>query len=422
MTAENQYIEKIIAQMINYAQLNFEEKLDISDIEDNDGFVSGLAVSVNMLGEEMHYQVQQLQELNMELRSKNSFIRSVTNAVPEIIFVHSTATNNLSYVNKCFSSSRHYPCPVVLLGIRQPCHHCTVPEEITDQSGNRHFTNEEGEFRMDNLNGKTRWFRSSVNPFEKNTEGEHISFLYTLTDITLLKENEIQLLKKEEAITQSLREKELLLQEVHHRVKNNLQIVSGLLSMKARNSFSADVKRELQEIRSRVLTISLIHEGLYQSNDLARIDLSNYCITLCNQLKQVYCQQEQDIEVVYDIEPGIFRDISKATPFGLIVNEIICNSFKHAFNGRRVGRIEVTLCHSDNSIVLGIRDDGNGPTGENRDSERRTLGNKLIQALSRQLGGTLQTQVRNGYLVQLRIPEEGESVRDRKKSQIHDNL
>lgn len=263
------------------------------------------------------------------------------------------------------------------------------------------------ELRILSSDNKVRWYKTTTNEFEKDESGHVISILQTLSDITPLKEKEIQLLKKEETIIQSLKEKELLLQEVHHRVKNNLQIITGLLTLQINRARSEEVIEQLMEIRSRILSISLIHEELYQSETLSRVDVSKYCIRLCNNLAPVYSNGKTDVSFDFDIEPGILWSIDKATPLGLIINEVICNSYKHAFNNQENGIIHVSLKSTDANYTMEIKDNGKNPaTAEAVMSSKKTLGNKLINGLIMQLEASVQISTEGGYGITLTIPKD----------------
>jgi two-component sensor histidine kinase len=405
---QSAYLEKIIAQMVNYSQLNFEESLDIIEDPEMDELVPGLAVGVNILGEELQHKVKELKSLNDELIGKNSFIKSVTDAVPEVIFVFNLQQQKITYVNKCTSSNPESPCTEIAIQKSEACENCTLANTILEQQ--RGVSPEEingNEIKIISLNQEIKWYKITANDFEKDSLSTVTSILQTVSDITLLKEKELQLLKKEEAIIQSLKEKELLLQEVHHRVKNNLQIISGLLTLQINRAKSEEVINQLAEIRSRILSISMIHEELYQSETFSRIDISKYCIRLCKNLAPVYSNGNVDILFDFDIEPNIFWGIEKATSLGLIINEVICNSYKHAFTNEKNGIISVKLKSTDHHYVMEIKDNGKNPiVMDVAISGKKTLGGKLISGLIMQLEASLKITTDLGYGVEISIPKE----------------
>ncbi len=394
--------------MVNYSQLNFDESLDIIEGPEMNELIPGLAVGVNILGEELQHKVKELKNLNKELEGKNSFIKSVTDAVPEVIFVVNTKSQKITYVNKCASSSTGSPCTTAAIEKSEACENCTIVDAILKEQQAVSTDGKSGNaIKMSGANRETKWYKITTNDFEKDSSGTVISILQTATDITLLKEKELQLLKKEEAIIQSLKEKELLLQEVHHRVKNNLQIITGLLTLQINRATSQEVINQLTDIRSRILSISLIHEELYQSESLARIDVSKYCIRLCNNLAPVYSNEHIHVQFDFDVEPNMFWSLDKATPLGLIINEVICNCYKHAFTEGENGLISIRFHSTEHHYILEIRDNGKNPVAVDISSHgKKTLGGKLISSLMMQLEATLKITTDGGYGVTAIIPKE----------------
>lgn len=402
---QRQYLEYITNQMINYAQLNFDDKLDIINDNEIDELLPGLAVGVNILGEELQHKVKELKTLNEELKNRTNFIKSITDAVPEVIFVHNTISNTLTYLNKCTSDDLLLPCPVIKLNLPATCTHCKISKTIyATQKTLEIETLEKNEIRIVLPDKKVRWYKTTTNDFEKNQLGKTISTLQTLSDITLLKERELQLLASEKTISTSLKEKELLLQEVHHRVKNNLQIISGLLNMQMNRANSPALTEQLQEIQSRIHSISLIHEGLYRTENFSYVDFSGYCKKLCTSLTTLY-DYNNNVEVIYNLEPGIHLSIDKATPLGLLINETMCNCYKHGFKSNG-GNIWVNLSSNQSNYLLEIKD--NGISKDKTEDESRTndsLGNKLIHGLAMQLEAELEIKTEEGYSVKLIIPK-----------------
>ncbi len=212
----------------------------------------------------------------------------------------------------------------------------------------------------------------------------------TVRDITERK-------KAEDQIKQSLQEKEVLLREIHHRVKNNLQVVSSLLNMQARNARDKNTIEILSEARDRIRTMSLIHSQLYDSSDLAEINMKGFVDLLLGQLLQSYPVGDARITHVVRVDDYPFP-ISTAVPVGLIINELLSNALKHAFNRRDEGEIEISLTASERcGINLTVSDDGVGlPRGFDID-ESKTLGLRLVKILAEdQLQGTLEVTNNGG--------------------------
>jgi two-component sensor histidine kinase len=201
-----------------------------------------------------------------------------------------------------------------------------------------------------------------------------------------------------------LQEKALLLQEVHHRVKNNLQIIYGLLSMQANRADSEEVKEQLVEVKNRIFSISLIHEELYQSENFAMIDVDRYCRKLCESLAAVY-KTDHQVELILQVESGIQVGIDHATPLGLLINEVLCNSYKHAFKGGNAGKIWLKGFATDEHYTLEIKDNGKGADPDAVKAKAgNSLGNKLISGLAQQLRAKLEVSYENGYSVRFTIP------------------
>jgi two-component sensor histidine kinase len=194
----------------------------------------------------------------------------------------------------------------------------------------------------------------------------------------------------------SLTEKEVLLKEVHHRVKNNLQVVSSLLALQSRATLEAGARQALLESQARVRAMSLIHQKLYSSTDLARIDFGEYLQNLVEHLIAIYNADPDRISLRVEAMP-VRLNIDSAMPCGLIVNELIANALEHAFPDDRKGFIYVRLAQdSDGRIEVSVRDDGVG-LPEDLDVRRsRSLGLLLISTLASQLGAELRVECAEG--------------------------
>ncbi len=195
--------------------------------------------------------------------------------------------------------------------------------------------------------------------------------------------------------TISLKEKEQLLKEIHHRVKNNMQIISSLLNLQSDNTVDENILNLLRESRNRINSMALVHEMLYKSNDLSKIGLKVYIESLSVSIYQSYVMPQSDIEIIYDIEDEIYFDIDKMIPLGLILNEIISNSLKHAFPYKK-GIINISLKPEKNKYTLVVSDNGIGFKNDFNIETDSQLGIQLIYMLSEQLGGKLKIEMENG--------------------------
>jgi PAS domain S-box-containing protein len=208
----------------------------------------------------------------------------------------------------------------------------------------------------------------------------------------------------EEQIRASLEEKDVLLKEVHHRVKNNLQIVSSLLNLQSRSVADGATLEMFRDSQARVKSIALIHEKLYQSPDLARIDFAGYARDLVAHLFQSYQIHPGVIRLridVADVSPGL----DTAIPCGLIINELVSNALKHAFPEDREGEIYVGLHLEDDQTVLTVSDDGIGLPVALDFLDTESLGLQLVVTLVKQLEGSIELDDGKGTAFKIAFTE-----------------
>lgn len=192
-----------------------------------------------------------------------------------------------------------------------------------------------------------------------------------------------------------LSEKDMLMKEIHHRVKNNLQVISGLLELQSNAVDDDAAKDALMEGRNRVRSIALIHQNLYQLENLGSIELRRFVNDLCRQMESVYKKQNQ-VSMNIDV-PVLYLDIDSAVPLGLIMNELLTNSFKYAFDGNLAGKIGIKIdIVSEGRYKLVYADNGPGLPADFDLSRATTLGMQLIYDLSRQIGGKVKYEYKNG--------------------------
>jgi PAS domain S-box-containing protein len=193
----------------------------------------------------------------------------------------------------------------------------------------------------------------------------------------------------EEQIKLSLKEKEVLLKEVHHRVKNNLQVVSSLLFLQSQTVKDEETRRILEESRNRVKSMAFIHKQLYQSTNVAQIDFSPYVRNLTRNLMESYRMNGNGIALDVHVE-DVFLALDIAIPCGLIINELVSNALKHAFLSGSEGQISVDLHREGEKNVLVVSDNGVGLPGEIDILNTETLGLQLVSALVIQIEGRLE--------------------------------
>jgi len=203
-------------------------------------------------------------------------------------------------------------------------------------------------------------------------------------------EDEIEQRKgAEKVIRASLAEKEILLKELHHRVNNNLQIIMSMLNLQAKKMKDPTLKLALKESQNRINTISMVQEKVFTSRDLSKINMNGYVLHLVGNLVTLYRVKQEKITVVLEI-PDICIDINTAIPLGLILNELVANSFTHAFPDGRYGEVVLSMRDDGQALVITCKDNGVGmPQGydwENPD----TVGLMLVHSLVNQLQGTIE--------------------------------
>lgn len=228
-----------------------------------------------------------------------------------------------------------------------------------------------------------------------------------LRDLSLTAEIEQarQTEKTNQILEQANKEKETLLKEIHHRVKNNLQVISSILRLQSSYVKDPSTLRILEESQQRILSMSMIHETLYKSNNFASINMSDYFDELVEDLVDSY-QQRPDLIIQIDKKiEDTFLILDQAIPCGLIVNEVITNSLKYAFSDSDEGTIILRFSETDDNYLLDVGDDGIGLPDDFDFNEPETLGIQLIQTLSEQLDGVLEIKTDNGLLYSIRFPK-----------------
>jgi two-component sensor histidine kinase len=199
---------------------------------------------------------------------------------------------------------------------------------------------------------------------------------------------------------------EILLKEIHHRVKNNLQIVSSLLNLQSRSVSDTQTLDIMQESRSRIESIALIHEKLYQAQDLTQVNFADYIRDLSASLFRTYESAASGVTFITDLD-SVLLDIDTAIPCGLMLNELVTNALKHAFPGERTGEVRIALHTRQQAdvshVVLTVADNGQGMPADLDIRQTRSLGFQLINALTSQIGGTLEVQRETGTEITIRF-------------------
>ncbi|MAO63929.1 MAG: hypothetical protein CL666_02895 [Balneola sp.] len=318
--------------------------------------------------------------------SENKFRNVLTNS-QDILFKMNIKTKKYEYVSPALESMLGYDVEEFLEGgvdfILSNMH----PEDkeriqkVVDeyQSINDREFLPTLEYRLQDAEGNWKWVSNTRN-LVRDENGEPDAIVGTVRDISVRKEQDQQIKK-------SLEEKELLLQEIHHRVKNNLSIISSLLELQ-KDGMSEQVQQILSASQLRIKSIAKVHEKLYKSTNLSDTPLDVYVIELAEEIGRTYHSNKQTIEMQIDVLP-LSVSINQAIPIGLIVNELINNAFKHAFHGKEEGTLIISIQEDGDHLSLEVKSNGN-VLDKNFDPQNSdSLGMTLIQVLVRRIDGTL---------------------------------
>ncbi len=243
--------------------------------------------------------------------------------------------------------------------------------------------------------GTTIYVRESARAV-RDSSGRTIYYEGMVEDISERRLAEMSQKEKQRDLEAALTEKNVLLKEIHHRVKNNMQVISSLLNLQSRYLKHPDDVELFKESQRRIRSMAFIHEKLYQSKNLSRIEFGGYIKSLVESLRQSYQKERSRVHARLETEE-IFLDIQTAIPCGLIVNELVSNAFMHAFPGERGGEVVVGLQGGeDGTIHLTVRDDGVGlPLGFNIRAAD-SMGMQLVTMLADQIDGTIEVDRSRG--------------------------
>lgn len=328
------------------------------------------------------------------LKSSQQFIQRIADTTPSILYIYDIEEHRNIYCNHAITHLLGYtPSEIQAMDglLLDTVIHPDDLQKVKDHYALIHNKKPEEkpedlfvfEYRMRDIHGKWKWFYSQETVFSCNTDGTVKQTIGTASDITKLKEVETRL-------QSSLADKEVLLREIHHRVKNNLSVVDSLLSMQARYIDDTEALRAISDSQRRIHTMSLIHEQLYQSQDVDKVDFCEYLQRLVGNLYSSNSFSPNQVELKLDVKPTQLN-IDMAISMGLIVNELLTNAFKHAFPHDQTGLIEVILYKSidDRDLHLIIRDNGIGIPANVDFNGTASLGLRLVRILTQQLRASL---------------------------------
>jgi two-component sensor histidine kinase len=222
-----------------------------------------------------------------------------------------------------------------------------------------------------------------------------------------LRQSEERLNQAVEQVKISLNEKEVLLKEIHHRVKNNMQVITSLLSLQSKTIGDEKALAVFEDSQNRVKSMALIHETLYQSKDLSRINFAEYLQKLVAHVSRSYRIRPNAVRINLHVN-DVSLPIDTAVPCGLIINELASNALKYAFPADRKGEVNITFARADDQYTLCVSDTGVGLPPDFDPEQRKSLGMKLVRMLTTQLRGEMECRNGVGTTFQITFPEEKE--------------
>lgn len=323
-----------------------------------------------------------------QLKQSEERYRFVVENIREVIF-QTNEDGEFTFLNSAWETITGY---TNLESLQKPFTHFLHPDDravvfdLYQKVWHNEDIGETYEVRFKAKDDRELWFE--INPqILYDDQNNIIGTFGSLRDITAQK-------LSEQRLKASLEEKDILLKEVYHRVKNNLQVIASMLSIQAMYLDDDHMKKILEDSQNRIFSIALVHQKLYASNDLSSIAVDDYFKDLVGQISGLY----GGYEVVIDLEvENIKLDIDTIMPMGLITNEVMTNSFKYAFAGVENARIKVEIKNNEqNQVVFRISDNGKGFQEEPNINRPKSLGMQLISLLASQLNAELTLDTKNG--------------------------
>src|SRR6056297_164209 len=274
-------------------------------------------------------------------------------------------------------------------------------EELNNDEG----LSEDSEFRIKRADGSYIWVNNK-RALVRDADGKAVAIVGNVRDISVKKH-------QMEKLDQSLHEKQTLLSEIHHRVKNNLAIVSSLIELQ-KDEVTPDLKPAFSDVQSRIKSIALIHEKLYEKAIFSKVEMADYLRELSELISDTYYSKEKKIEIELRLE-DVKVNMTSAVPVGLICNELINNSFKHAFKNCNEGKITIGLKERGGQIEVTVCDSGVGLPDDFSLDSSNSLGVTLLRVLTLQIEGVLKVIDTSGSKFVLQFPQKNKEYKKSEK-------
>lgn len=339
------------------------------------------------------------------LRHSEERFRQIAENIREVFWITEPRVNKLIYISPAYEEVWGRTCSdlsEVSLMWRNTVHAEDQPRVLAATENVQAGGDYDLEYRLVRPDGEIRWVRDRAFPIV-NASGEVYRVAGVIDDVTERKQ-------ALEQITASLHEKEVLLKEIHHRVKNNMQVITSLLSLQSKTIGDQQAFAVFQDSQNRVKSMALIHETLYQSEDLSRIDFAEYLKKLVAHVSRSYRLRPEAVKINVHVD-DVSLPIDTAVPCGLIINELASNSLKYAFPADTTGEVNITFGRADAQYVLRVSDTGIGLPADFDPDKGKSLGMKLVRMLTSQLCGEIQCRNGVGTTFEITFPEEKGELR-----------
>lgn len=331
-----------------------------------------------------------INDLNRQLVKSESKFKKVLQNSRDIIYQMDFDSQNYEYLSPAVESMLGYTPeelvekgPSFILDRIHPEDLKRIEQEVNEMKGKGvedHFA-KETKYRIKTKEGNYIWVNNRRRLL-RDEDGKPVAFVGSIRDIS---EQE----KHEAKIRQSLKEKQTLLAEIHHRVKNNLAIISGLMHLQQADA-DEQVRPILEDMQSRIKSIAMIHEKLYQTDSFSEVDMKEYVEDFTQMVESTYGSEQQEITMKENLE-SFTLDITRAVPLGLILNELLNNAYKHGFpDSKSVGELRITMEKQNGTAMMRVADNGTGLPDDFSFDKQQSLGITLVKTLTDQLNGKVE--------------------------------